>query len=546
LLAEANKSLFTTLEFERMFESLAQLIVPHLADFCQIVICEEAGAIKPVASVHVNGEKSRLLKNSRLCYGNSNASPGVKRVLSTSKPELISIVTEACLREASESPEELEKAVLIDVRSLMILPLSANHRILGTILFGTSESKRVYSQQDLNFAQELVGRAALAADNARLFKESRIATRTRDEVMRIVAHDLRNPIAAISFGAELATKFLDTNLGGVRTQLERIQLSATKANHLIQDLLDVARMDSDQLSVKKQEESVLSLLREACELNQILADKNGLSLFIDADRQLPVIEADRDRVFQVFSNLIGNAVKFTPSGGQIRITAKLEPGRIRLGVTDSGPGIPTQQLSRIFDPFWQAERGSRNGVGLGLAIAKGIVHAHGGEIWVESHVGLGTTFYFTLPISNKIRAPRAQEHQPTNEPVEPKRRVLVVDDSAEMRTLISRLLEAHGLNVSEAQSALDGLRKAQTESPDLVITDIEMQNEDGYHFIEEFRRLYRDEDHPVPVVALTGYSSDEDRRKIADAGFDLHLTKPISGKKLFASIDRMLKKPTLH
>ena len=182
-----------------------------------------------------------------------------------------------------------------------------------------------------------------------------------------------------------------------RRQVEIVRRAADRMNRMIQDLLDVRRAESGRLGIDSKPESPASLVNDTVEMLLPLAKGSAITLEANvADDLLPVV-ADAARIQQVLSNLVGNAVKFTPRGGRVTVCAEQIDGGVRFGVIDTGPGIPPDQVPHIFGRFWQAMPSDRRGIGLGLAIAKGIVEAHGGMIWVESQVGLGSTFYFTLP-----------------------------------------------------------------------------------------------------------------------------------------------------
>ena len=178
-----------------------------------------------------------------------------------------------------------------------------------------------------------------------------------------------------------------------------VHRAAERMNRLIQDLLDVRRIDSGRMAIELRAEAVDGLLKEAMDMLRPLATAASLELDCDVDRTLPRIAADSARVLQVLSNLVGNAVKFTPAGGRVRLRAEPADREVRFSVSDTGTGIPADQLPHIFGRFWQGTSVDRRGIGLGLAIAKGIVEAHGGRIWVESEVGTGSQFIFTLPIA---------------------------------------------------------------------------------------------------------------------------------------------------
>jgi signal transduction histidine kinase len=247
----------------------------------------------------------------------------------------------------------------------------------------------------------LARRAALSVENARLFHEASEATRARDEVLAVVAHDLRNPLSTILMSCalllETASRSESRDEGTERRPLALMHKAAERMQRLIQDLLDVKRIEAGRLGVEPRAEFLAAVIGEAVEMLRPLADSNGLGLVGEVPTDLPQAMIDPPRIQQVLSNLVGNAIKFTPRGGTIAVSAEALADALRLAVTDSGPGIPPDQLPHIFGRFWQAKATDRRGIGLGLAIAKGIVEAHGGRIWVESQPGKGSTFFFTVP-----------------------------------------------------------------------------------------------------------------------------------------------------
>ncbi len=227
--------------------------------------------------------------------------------------------------------------------------------------------------------------------------EARVASVTREEVLRIVAHDLRNPLGTILMSADLLSEpFLTEELRAKQAAV--VKRTGARMNRLIQDLLNVARIDTGGLSAEMKPIAPAQLIANAMELMQPLAAAKSLELVNAVTEGMPDVNADAERIGQVFSNLIGNAIKFTPSGGRITLGAALADGRAWFSVTDTGPGIPPEQVARVFGPFWQARRADNRGIGLGLTIAKGIVEAHQGKIEVDSEVGVGTTFSFSLTI----------------------------------------------------------------------------------------------------------------------------------------------------
>lgn len=230
-------------------------------------------------------------------------------------------------------------------------------------------------------------------------EEAEQASRTRDEVLAVVAHDLRNPLNVVLTCSTFLQEFMAGMEPRAGQQLQLIQRAAGQMNRLIQDLLEVAGMEAGLISVELREEAVAPLLRSACLAMQNVAAAKQVELSCVLEEALPSVRADRDRIDQVLANLIGNAVRFTPEGGRIRVSARRDHEHVRFSVEDSGAGIAAADLPHVFDRFWQAKRSRQGGAGLGLAIARGIVTTHGGEMWAESEPGDGSKFFFTLPIA---------------------------------------------------------------------------------------------------------------------------------------------------
>jgi signal transduction histidine kinase len=282
-------------------------------------------------------------------------------------------------------------------RTLIFMPLVSRGQSIGLAAAVSPEGKP-FTRDDLPLFAELARRASLAIDNARLYLESQQAVRAREEVLAIVSHDLRNPLSAVSLGASLL-KMSDTLDGEDREQVETMEAAARRMNRLIADLLDVTRLEGGKrLPIEPGPVEPSELLHEAEELFRAQAGAASVNLDCAAVESPPPVHADRHRVMQVMSNLIGNSLKFTPPGGRITVRARAHGEQVVFSISDTGSGIPKENLGDIFSPYWQAKRAERMGAGLGLAIAKGIVEAHGGRIWVESEPGEGTDFYFTLPV----------------------------------------------------------------------------------------------------------------------------------------------------
>jgi signal transduction histidine kinase len=283
----------------------------------------------------------------------------------------------------------------------MCVPLRVNDHCLGTLTLVSVRSGHLYTNNDLILLEDLARRAVVSFENAQLYLDTLQAVRSRDDVVSAVSHDLKGPLGIVLgyVNVFLARKPPEQSLICERKQVEAIQRSANQMNTLIEDLLDIAKIEAKHLSVQTEACAVVPIVDDAMELPRTLAANKGVQLRSEFPSDLPSIVVDRHRILQVFANLIGNAIKFTPSGGTITVRAEPRDEDIQFSVEDTGSGISEEEMSHLFDRFWQAKKTARLGTGLGLFIVKGIVEGHGGRVWVESKPGSGSKFIFTLPTS---------------------------------------------------------------------------------------------------------------------------------------------------
>ncbi|MFL5636506.1 MAG: PAS domain S-box protein [Gemmatimonadaceae bacterium] len=398
LLAEASRVLSASFDYQTTLAALVRLTVPALADYCALDIVETEDKFERIGEAHVDPAKSLLLKEVATFPRSAlTARHPLIRVITTGEPVLEAEISSAFIRQSFAEAGQRAVVEALEPRSLICVPLVASGRPLGALTLVTSGSGRRFSIADLSLAVDIARRAAVVVEHARLYNEAQQATKARDDVLAVVAHDLRNPLNTVSMAVSLMLESTPPERVQERRQVEIVRRAADRMNRMIQDLLDVKRMESGRLTIELKPEEPGSLINDTVDMLRPLAAGTGIMLDTALDDDLPCVVADVARIQQVLSNLVGNAVKFTPRNGRITVSAERIDGEVRFGVIDTGPGIPAEQVPHIFGRFWQARASDRRGIGLGLAIAKGIVEAHNGRIWVESHVGLGSTFYFTLP-----------------------------------------------------------------------------------------------------------------------------------------------------
>ncbi|HEX2836291.1 MAG TPA: GAF domain-containing sensor histidine kinase [Thermoanaerobaculia bacterium] len=387
-LASAGQELAKSLDYEETTAALVRLLVPNLGEMSVVDIADAEGALRRIALAHRNPEDE------------VRYAPMIGRTLHE-VPEALVHVMQKGEPALVESTSGLFEYITGDrdggVRNLVFLPLVSRGQTIG-IAAAVSTETRPFTQDDLPLFTELARRASISVDNARLYRESQQAVRAREEVLAIVSHDLRNPLNAVTLGASLL-QMSESLADDDREQIDTIVISARRMSRLIADLLDVTRLEGGKrLPMEPATVHPADMLQEAEELFRAQAAVASVTMIYEAEASLPPVHADRHRIMQVLSNLIGNSMKFTPPGGSITTSANARGEEVLFCVHDTGPGIPRENLRDIFSPYWQAKRTERMGAGLGLPIAKGIVESHGGKIWVESELGNGTRFYFTLPI----------------------------------------------------------------------------------------------------------------------------------------------------
>jgi signal transduction histidine kinase len=391
-LTRAGRVLSSSLKPEDTLERLARLAVPRVACFAMIDLIRRGGRLERVAYRHVDEAREPLLDRPVPFLPAEEGLVPLARVLETGEPILIEDVE----RDWSGDGTALDRIRRLAGRSLMILPVHADDELIGVLTLGSTRTDRFYRGQDLMLARELARSAGLAITNARLFRKAEQAVAARDEVLAVVSHDLRNPVNRVRMAAELMSSTYELPAEAQRTTAMIIR-AADEMNRLIGDLLDVARIEAGRLSIEALPTPLGSLLERLEEAHAHAAAEKGLEWAVQRAEQAITVEVDEGRVLQALGNLIGNAIKFTPRGGGVTVITERAGSMVRIGVRDTGPGMDEDQLAHVFDRFWQSGAGDRRGVGLGLAIAKAIIEAHGGRIHLDSEIDFGTTAWAELP-----------------------------------------------------------------------------------------------------------------------------------------------------
>jgi len=355
--------------------------------------------------------------------------------------------------------------------------------------------------------------------------------RRKDDFLAMLGHELRNPLAPITTAVELLARHPQ-----VAREKQVIERHARHLTRLVDDLLDISRVSRGEVHLRKEHVTLASILERAIEMASALISRQGHELRV-TDPGDVTLQGDPIRLGQVFGNLLTNAAKFTPPGGQIDVLVDRSPGRVQVTVRDTGCGIAREQRDRIFEPFVQADRerdALRGGLGLGLAIVKNLVQGHGGIISVQSEgKGRGAAFTVDLPAAARAEPPR-ELAKPEPLPSRSNVRVLVVDDNVDVAELLSEALQEQGFQTAVAYDGQDALDRWRGFRPHAGVLDVGLPDVDGYELAKTLRTEFG---RNATLIAATGYGQPADRRRAAEAGFDCYLIKPVSVKELVIVLD---------
>ncbi len=395
-LGDASVALARSLDLDLSLRAGVQIPVPALADWCLIDLAAGEQPARRVASTHERPVAEQALREIEragppaLARGViTDAAPGGHFWDSVDERWLQTFMPPAAARAA---------AAALGARRALAVPLVARGRAIGAVLLLAADDGTPGDPRDAALAGEFASRLAGAIDNAALYEATRRATRARDEVLSIVSHDLRNPVSAIAMCARVLRDTPPVHEEQRRELANTIHEATDLMGRLIQDLLDVTSLEAGRLAFDREPHEVRPLVDAAIASLQASADERSISVVPDVPSLLPLVLVDAGRVNQVLANIIGNAVKFSNDGGRVTVGAEVREGVVVVTVEDTGPGIAPEHLPHVFNRYWHARQEQQaHGHGLGLAIAKGIVEAHGGRIWVRSTLGKGSAFSFSLP-----------------------------------------------------------------------------------------------------------------------------------------------------
>jgi signal transduction histidine kinase len=520
-LARASHELGASLDLEQGMRRLLDLVVPQMASAAAVVVDADADA--PLLLLKKEEETHAVAG-----YG--------------ALPEALRVALQRVVREGL--PHEGEA---------VCYPLRAGERTLGALALSSSDSN--LPPQDLVTLQELVGRAAIALENARLYSslereivrsreaEERLqdASQRKDEFLAMLSHELRNPLAPIRNAVEVIRRLAppDPKLTMARDVVDR-QVSLLA--RLVEELLDVSRISQGKIALKKEPVELSRIISHSVETARPLIDARAQTLTVSVPPAPVWLSADFARLSQVLANLLNNAAKYTGEGGRIELAADAGEGEATISVRDNGTGIEAALLPKVFDLFVQGDRAldrGQGGLGIGLTLVKRLVELHDGKVGVASDgPNRGSTFSVTLPC---ISAVEPQRPAPAVIPFKASsevygRRVLVVDDNVDAAESTAAFLRLEGHEVKAVHDGLQALASLKVFDPHVVVLDIGLPGLDGYAVARQLRK--RGDTSHVLLIALTGYGQKEDRARAATAGFDYHYVKPADPREIQAAIER--------
>jgi PAS domain S-box-containing protein len=446
-------------------------------------------------------------------------------------------------------------------QSSLVVPMATMGRIVGTVEVQSYEN-HAYREEHITAIKMAANLAAVAIENMRLLQhETRArelaeeASRLKDEFLATLSHELRTPLTAVLGWASMLS---DTRLDEktFKMAVEIIERNARTQQQIVDDILDVSRIITGQLRFDAEPTDLHHVIDAALDTVRHAATAKSISLRADFDPGVGPVMGDARRLQQVVWNLLLNAVKFTPIGGEVRARLERAGPHARVTVTDTGAGIRPDFLPFVFDRFRQGDQSTtrvHGGLGLGLSIVRHLVELHGGTVRVESEgEGRGSTFAVELPLVETRNADAESQAEETGGKPEARNpqakvlkglSVLVVDDEPDALTLLKALLEIKGASVTAVESAEAARGVLEAARPDLLVCDIGMPGEDGYQLIRSIRASESESvREALPAIALTAYAGESDRAHALEAGFDLHVAKPVDPADLISVIAGLVKK----
>jgi signal transduction histidine kinase len=400
-LEKVSSKLVVSLDHEITLQQIAQLIVPYLADYCRIAIIDKDFHIKEIMVNHKDPTKVSLAEALYDSYKDlPNATHGIPSLLKKGKSELITKIDDSKLKKFSSNKKVIAIVKQLGLKSYIGVPLTARGNVIGAMTLSSVQPNRFYTKSDVAYIEEIARRVALTLDNIRLFKEAQDAIALRDDFISVASHELKTPVTSVKIYTQVLKKQSEKIHDAVSVRsLERMDRQLDKLTELIYNLLDIAKIQKGRLEYSMKTFAFDAMIKESVEMLQNLSPTHEIIL---KGKTTKKIHGDEDRLGQVISNLIANAIKYSPNANKVYITLSSSTKEIKVTVQDLGIGVQKEFLEKIFDRFYRVDANKGKtfpGLGLGLYISKEIIERHGGKLWAESESGNGAKFHFTLPVT---------------------------------------------------------------------------------------------------------------------------------------------------
>ncbi len=532
-LAEASKILSSSLNLEVSLNGFMRLLVPALADLGVVTLLNDQGRMVRSEMAWVSAPRGATYHGSRTYAGGAVLPELHRRVIASGKPELVSELPLNAWETLVPWTDASAPVPDFPVHAALVLPLAVRSKSLGVLTLRAT-CERGFRPDDVALAQDLAGRAAVAIDNAMLYRDIQESDRRKSEFLAMLSHELRNPLASISNAAHIL------RLGGADAHLRQengalIQRQVAQLVRLVDDLLDISRITRGKIRLQMQLVELAAVVTAAVDANRPLLEARRHALEVSLQEEPIWLEADPFRLSQILGNLLNNAAKYTEAGGRVWLTVSREGGEAVLRVRDNGMGIPPEMLSTIFEMFTQADQSldrSQGGLGIGLTLVERLVAMHGGAVQAYSEgPGRGSEFVVRLPALPETR-PADKTIVDVEGPFEEdeRRRILIVEDNEDAAQSLAKLLRMLGHDVHICHDGNQALTIVEAYMPDVVLLDIGLPGLDGYQVALRMQDMLG-ERKPM-LVALTGYGQEDDLRQAKASGFDHHFVKPLDPQAL--------------
>src|SRR5262245_48718119 len=527
LLASVSSALAASLEYPTVLSRVAGLVVPAVADVFLIDLAVEE-KLEQAAMACVDASAAERLRIRR--PPDPAGEHPIARVIRTGEATLHEVST-SWLEQWADSPEERDLWETLRLTSVVIVPIKSHRQTHGALTFGFGLSGRHHEASDLGALKDIGLRTALALDTARLFKALEAEQHHRDEFLAMLAHELRNPLGAVTNGLEALAR---ANPSDRARLLQILSRQSRHLAHLLNDLLDVSGVRFGRLMLQQRRLDVRALAHDSLEELRTAGKTIGSAVRLRTDPQPVVVLGDADRLMQAIANLLDNAIKYTPPDGSIELSVGAEGADAVLRVRDTGAGIAPEFLPRLFDVFSRGpgDPGQTNpGLGLGLSVVRDLIVKHGGTVTATSAgVGQGSEFVIRLPLDHSQELPSsATESSPVVA-----RSILIVEDNPDAAEALRMVLELKGHRVTIARDGGHAIEQARSHPPNVALVDIGLPDIDGCEVGRTVRAQPGGE--RVYLVAISGHSAPADRDRALQAGFNSYLVKPVAPDALLEVI----------